>query len=132
MIRNKSINHHTPQPPNVKSFNKPKTVCPRTKRSIPNPPKKREITKIVVGFSAETENLNKNSIAKMRQKNCDLMVANDVSKKGIGFNSDYNQVLIFDNNGNIKSIKKNKKSFVANKIAEIILDKLLLNDSNFN
>ena len=88
--------------------------------------------KIVVGFSAETENLNKNSIAKMRQKNCDLMVANDVSKKGIGFNSDYNKVLIIDNNGNVKSIKKNKKSFVANKIAEIILDKLLLNDRNFN
>ena len=88
--------------------------------------------KIVVGFSAETENLSKNSITKMRQKNCDLMVANDVSKKGIGFNSDYNQVLIFDNNGNIKSIKKNKKSFVANKIAEIILDKLLFNDRNFN
>ena len=88
--------------------------------------------KIVVGFSAETENLNKNSIAKMKQKNCDLMVANDVSKKSIGFNSDYNKVLIIDNNGNIKSIKKNKKSFVANKIAEIILDKLLLNDKNFN
>ena len=88
--------------------------------------------KIVVGFSAETENLNKNSITKMRQKNCDLMVANDVSKKGIGFNSDYNKVLIIDNNGNVKTIKKNKKSFVANKIAEIILDKLLLNDRNFN
>ena len=88
--------------------------------------------KIVVGFSAETENLDKNSITKMRQKNCDLMVANDVSKKGIGFNSDYNKVLIIDNNGNVKSIKKNKKSFVANKIAEIILDKLLLNDRNFN
>ena len=88
--------------------------------------------KIVVGFSAETENLSKNSITKMRQKNCDLMVANDVSKKGIGFNSDYNKVLIIDNNGNVKSIKKNKKSFVANKIAEIILDKLLLNDRNFN
>ena len=68
----------------------------------------------------------------MRQKNCDLMIANDVSKKGIGFNSDYNKVLIIDNNGNVKSIKKNKKSFVANKIAEIILDKLLLNDRNFN
>ena len=60
------------------------------------------------------------------------MVANDVSKKDIGFNSDYNKVLIIDNNGNVKSIKKNKKSFVANKIAEIILDKLLLNDRNFN
>ena len=38
--------------------------------------------KMVIGFSAETENLNKNSIIKMKKKNCDLIIANDVSKKG--------------------------------------------------
>ena len=68
----------------------------------------------------------------MKKKNCDLIIANDVSKKGIGFNSDYNEVSIIDNNGNIKIIKKNKKSYVASKIAEIILDKLLIDDRNFN
>tara|TARA_B100000963_G_scaffold201884_1_gene175771 strand:- start:2536 stop:3765 length:1230 start_codon:yes stop_codon:yes gene_type:complete len=88
--------------------------------------------KLVVGFSAETENLSENSILKMRKKNCDLIIANDVSKKDSGFNSDYNKVLIIDNSGNIKSIKKNKKSFIANKIAEVILDKLLVNDRYFN
>ena len=88
--------------------------------------------KLVVGFSAETENLNKNSISKMKKKNCDLIVANDVSKQGRGFNSDYNEVSIIDNNGNIKIIKKNKKSYIASKIAEVILDKLLVNDRNFN
>ena len=66
--------------------------------------------RIVVGFSAETENLNKNSILKMRKKNCDLIIANDVSKKGKGFNSDYNEVSIIDSDGNTKIIKKNKKS----------------------
>ena len=88
--------------------------------------------KLVVGFSAETENVNKNSVLKMRKKNCDIIIANDVSKKDRGFNSDYNKVSIIDNKGIIKSIEKNKKSFIANKIAEIILDKLLINDRNFN
>ena len=88
--------------------------------------------KLVIGFSAEIENVNKNSISKMRKKNCDLIIANDVSKKDVGFNSDYNRVSIIDSNGNIKIIKKNKKSFIANKIAEVILDKLLVDDRNFN
>ena len=88
--------------------------------------------KLVVGFSAETEKLKKNSLIKMRKKNCDLIVANNVSKKDRGFNSDYNEVSIFDNNGNIRLIKKNKKSIIASKIADIILDKLLMNDRNFN
>ena len=88
--------------------------------------------KLVVGFSAETENINKNSIMKMKKKNCDLIIANDISKKGRGFNSDYNEVSIIDNNGNIKIIKKNKKSYIASKIAEVILDKLLVDDRNFN
>ena len=88
--------------------------------------------KLVVGFSAETENLHKNSISKMKKKNCDLMIANDVSKKDSGFNSDFNRVSIIDNKGIIKLIKKNKKSLIANKIVEIILSKLLVNDRNFN
>ena len=88
--------------------------------------------KLVVGFSAETEKLNKNSLIKLRKKNCDLIVANNVSKKDRGFNSDYNEVSILDNNGNIRLIKKNKKSIIASKIADIILDKLLMNDRNFN
>ena len=50
----------------------------------------------------------------------------------IWFNSDYNQVSIIDNSGKIKLIKKSKKSFMANKIAEVILDKLLFNEKNFN
>ena len=87
---------------------------------------------LVAGFSAETENLIKNSISKMRKKNCDLIFANDISQKDIGFNSDYNKVSVIDKEGNIKIIKKNKKSFIANKIAEILLDKLIINDRNIN
>ena len=42
----------------------------------------------------------------MMKKNCDLLVANNVSKKDSGFNSDYNKISIIDNNGKIKLIKK--------------------------
>ena len=88
--------------------------------------------KLVIGFAAETENLNKNALSKLRQKNCDIIIANDVSKKDCGFNSDYNRVSIIDSSGKIKVVKKNKKSFIANIIADIILDKLLINDRSFN
>ena len=88
--------------------------------------------RFVAGFSAETENLNKNSINKMKKKHCDLIFANDVSKKDIGFNSDFNKVSVIDKKGNIKIIPKNKKSFIANKIAEILLEKLLIDDRNIN
>ncbi len=87
---------------------------------------------LVIGFAAETENLDKNAFSKLRQKNCDLIVVNDVSKKDSGLNSDYNRVSIIDNSGKIKVIKRNKKSFIANVIAEIVLDKLLINDRSFN
>ncbi len=88
--------------------------------------------KIVVGFSAETENVIQNSKIKIKEKYCDLIIANDVSKKDSGFNSDYNKVSIIDKKGKIKSISKNKKSYIANTIAKIILDKLLMNDKNIN
>ena len=88
--------------------------------------------RLVAGFSAETENLKKNSISKLKKKHCDLIISNDVSQRDIGFNSDYNKVSVLDREGNIKEIPKNKKSFIANKIAEILLNKLLINDRNFN
>ena len=88
--------------------------------------------KIVVGFSAETENVIQNSKIKIKEKYCDLIIANDVSKKDSGFNSEYNKVSIIDREGKIKSIPKNKKSYIANTIAKIILDKLLINDKNIN
>ena len=73
-----------------------------------------------------------NALSKLKRKNCDLIIANDISKKDSGFNSDYNRISIIDNNGKIKIIKKSRKSFIANKIVEFILGKLLVNDRNFN
>jgi phosphopantothenoylcysteine decarboxylase/phosphopantothenate--cysteine ligase len=81
--------------------------------------------RLVAGFSAETENITENSIKKLKEKHCDFIFANDVSKKGIGFNSDYNKVTVIDKKGNIKTIPKNTKSLIANKIVKILLDKLI-------
>jgi len=88
--------------------------------------------RLVAGFSAETENVTKNAIEKIKKKHCDFIFANDVSKKDIGFNSNYNKISVIDKKGNIKIIPKNKKSFIANKIAEILIEKLLIDDRNTN
>ena len=86
---------------------------------------------IVAGFSAETHDVLRNSIKKLKNKHCDFIFANDVSKKDIGFNSDFNKISVIDKTGKIKSIKKNKKSLIANIIAQILLDKLI-DDRNIN
>jgi len=88
--------------------------------------------KFVIGFSAETENLIKNSLNKLRNKHCDLIIANDVSKKDFGFNVDYNKVSIINKNGEIESIPKSKKSYIASVISKKIVDKFLINDKDIN
>ena len=81
--------------------------------------------KLIVGFSAETENLLKNSIEKMREKYCDIIIANDVSNKEIGFNSEFNEVIVIDKNGETQKIKKNSKKFIASIIAKKIVNSFL-------
>ena len=49
---------------------------------------------ILIGFAAETENLEANARGKLERKGCDLVVANDVSQRGIGFESEDNEVLL--------------------------------------
>ncbi|MDC1096168.1 bifunctional phosphopantothenoylcysteine decarboxylase/phosphopantothenate--cysteine ligase CoaBC [Pelagibacteraceae bacterium] len=88
--------------------------------------------KIIVGFSAETENLLKNSKEKIEKKHCDLIIANDVSKKNIGFNVDFNKVTIISKNGEIEKIPKNTKSFIGNILAKKIINKFLVNEKNIN
>ena len=88
--------------------------------------------KMLVGFSAETENLIENSIKKLKHKHCDMIIANDVSKKETGFNVDFNKVSVIEKNGQIKNLPKNKKSYLASKIAKTIIDKFLINDKNTN
>jgi phosphopantothenoylcysteine decarboxylase/phosphopantothenate--cysteine ligase len=88
--------------------------------------------KLVVGFSAETEDLIKNSKKKLEQKHCDIIIANNVAKKGTGFNVDYNKVSIIHKNGVVESWPRNTKSFLARKIAKKMVDQFLINDKNTN
>ena len=80
--------------------------------------------KLVVGFAAETNDVLKFAKEKKNKKYCDWIVANDVSKIGIGFNSDYNAVSIIDNN-KVEIIEKNLKSYIADKIAKKIVNSFI-------
>lgn len=53
----------------------------------------------LVGFAAETENVEENALSKLARKGCDFIVANDVSQPGIGFGSEENQVILFQKRG---------------------------------
>jgi len=74
--------------------------------------------KLVIGFSAETENIEANSLSKLNEKNCDWIIANDVSNDQIGFGSDYNEVSIFFREKKMEKISKLKKSLLANEIVK--------------
>lgn len=76
---------------------------------------------ILIGFAAETNNIIEYAKGKIKNKNLDLIVANDVSKKDIGFGSDNNEVYIIDKDENIEKIEKTSKQ----NIAKILVDKLI-------
>ncbi|MBN2408245.1 MAG: bifunctional phosphopantothenoylcysteine decarboxylase/phosphopantothenate--cysteine ligase CoaBC, partial [Candidatus Aminicenantes bacterium] len=76
--------------------------------------------KILVGFAAETEDVAGNAMKKLRAKNLDLIVANDVSRKDIGFDSDDNQVVIIDRKETVfESDKESKRQ-----ISRLIMDRV--------
>ena len=74
----------------------------------------------IIGFAAETNNLIEYAKEKIVKKNLDYIVANDISKKDIGFGSDDNEVYIIDRHDNIKKIDKSNK----NNIAKAIVDEI--------
>ncbi len=79
--------------------------------------------RLVIGFAAETENLDENATSKLSKKNCDWIIANDVSKKDSGFNSDYNEVTIFYKNSQNKkeTLSLKKKSEISEEIVDRIV-----------
>ena len=78
---------------------------------------------VLVGFAAETRNLRKNALAKLRRKNLDFIVANPVGKKGAGFESDRNEAVVFGRNGFEKKFPRMPKAKLARKLLEIFLAK---------
>ena len=79
--------------------------------------------KLVIGFAAETYDINKNAKNKLIEKNCDWIIANDVSNKSIGFNSDFNEVTIFYKNEKINDEKLSIKT--KSEISDEIIDRVI-------
>ena len=77
--------------------------------------------KLTIGFAAETENIDENAKKKLSEKNCDWIIANDVSNEEIGFNSDFNQIKIFYKNNSDESIGKMSKSLIAEEIVDRVI-----------
>jgi len=92
----------------------------------PNPDILKEIGtkkdgKILVGFAAETDTLVDNAKKKLREKNLDLIVANDVTKQGSGFDSDTNIATLLDRDGHVRSLPLMAKDELANHIYDYLL-----------
>lgn len=80
--------------------------------------------KIVVGFAAETNDLEKYAKEKLKKKNCDWVIANDVNRDDIGFNSDMNEINIYYSNNINEKILKTYKSEIADEIVKRITKQL--------
>ena len=82
--------------------------------------------KLVIGFATETNDLEKNAQNKLIEKNCDWIIANDVSNNSIGFNSDFNEVSIFYKDKEIKNEKLviKKKSEISEEIIDRVIKQL--------
>ena len=80
--------------------------------------------KLTIGFAAETNDLVKNSLKKLEEKNCDWIIANDVSDKSIGFDNDDNQVSIFYKNNTSETLDKMSKLLIAKELVNRVIDKL--------
>jgi len=80
--------------------------------------------RLVVGFAAETNSLKNNSLKKLSEKNCDWIIANDISNSDIGFESDFNKVSIFYKNNSEENLPKMRKSSLANEIVNRVISQL--------
>jgi len=82
--------------------------------------------KLVIGFAAETSEVEKNANKKLIEKSCDWIIANDVSNKSIGFDSNYNEVSIFYKDKKIKNEKltMKKKSEISEEIVDRVIEQL--------
>jgi phosphopantothenoylcysteine decarboxylase/phosphopantothenate--cysteine ligase len=75
---------------------------------------------VLVGFAAETDNVIDNATSKMQAKGCDLIVANDVSKAGIGFDADENEITLCFSDGTIQQLPRGSKINLAGELIQIM------------
>ena len=74
---------------------------------------------ILVGFAAETDHVEENAMKKLREKNCDIIVANDISSADSGMESDMNEVTILFRNGEKEKISRAPKKIIARELVKI-------------
>ena len=81
---------------------------------------------LVIGFAAETNDVKNNAKRKLMEKSCDWIIANDVSNKSIGFDSDFNEVTIYYKNNKIneEKLSKKKKSEISDEIVDRVISQL--------
>ncbi|WP_419873020.1 bifunctional phosphopantothenoylcysteine decarboxylase/phosphopantothenate--cysteine ligase CoaBC [Candidatus Pristimantibacillus sp. PTI5] len=79
----------------------------------------------LVGFAAETDQVEHYAMDKLRRKRCDLIVANDVSKDGAGFNGDTNIVQVFGAEGLVEAMPLLSKREVAVRLLELVAGRLI-------
>ena len=79
---------------------------------------------LIVGFAAESENIVQSATEKLQRKQLDMIVANDISAPGIGFQSDNNQVVLIDRHSKAESLPLLAKTEIADILLDRILDQL--------
>ncbi len=90
----------------------------RSLRARPTPPGAQRPR--VVGFAAETRELDAAAQGKLAAKGCDLVVGNDVSRPGLGFDSDDNELVLFFRDGSTRTLPRASKRDLATMLVEII------------
>jgi phosphopantothenoylcysteine decarboxylase / phosphopantothenate---cysteine ligase len=81
--------------------------------------KRRDRHFLLAGFAAETNDVEKNAAKKLRDKNCDIIVANNVSDENSGMESDVNEVMILFRNGTKQKISRAQKKIIARELVKI-------------
>jgi len=82
---------------------------------------RRKGSRLIVGFAAETDHVAENARKKLREKNADLIVANDVTAEGSGFDADTNIVTLFSRDGRDLPLPKLSKREVAHRILDEVM-----------
>ena len=82
----------------------------------------RKAHQVLVGFAAETQNLLDNAREKIVKKNLDMIVANDVTAAGAGFNTDTNIVKFLYPSGEVRSLEQMAKTEVANLLLDAVME----------
>jgi len=105
----------------IKKENAPLTISLEPTSDILAEVAKNKGQKIIVGFAAETDRVAENARKKLSAKNADLIVANDVTAEGAGFDQDTNVVTLFSSDGRDLALPKMSKSEVAQRILDEVL-----------